>query len=324
MGVIKYFSFVLLVVMVLSVTHAQASKKKNWCSETVPYKMGMEKMTKLHFYFHDNITGDYPTTFKIAEAPGVSNTSSTFFGELLVGRAQGFFGFSARKDLSLIMGISLVFTGNKKFNGSTISIFTRNPIANTDREFPIVGGTGYFKLARGFVTGKTYWASGKNAIVEYTYDEVTFLLSDDITGDYPTTFKISEATGVSNTSSTFFGELYKVDDILTEGPDQNFRLVGRAQGFFGFSAQKDLSLIMGINLVFTGNKKFNGSTISSFTRNPIANTDRKFAIFGGTGYFKLTHGFVTAKVYWASGKNDIIEYTCCLRRKYREEIDLIH
>ncbi|KAI3899606.1 hypothetical protein MKW98_008394 [Papaver atlanticum] len=190
MGVMKYFSFVLVVVMVLSVTHAQASKKKNWCSETVPYKMGMEKMTKLHFYFHDNITGDYPTTFKIAEAPGVSNTSSTFFGELymaddpltvgpdpnsrLVGRAQGFFGFSAQKDLSLIMGISIVFTGNKKLNGSTISIFTRNPIANTDREFSIVGGTGYFKLARGFVTAKTYWASGKNAIVEYTCNIVHY------------------------------------------------------------------------------------------------------------------------------------------------------
>ncbi|MCL7023747.1 hypothetical protein MKW94_024465 [Papaver nudicaule] len=181
MGVMKYFSL-LVVVMVLSMAHAQASKK--WCSETVPYKMGMEKMTKLHFYFHDNITGNYPTTYKIAEAPGKSNSSSTFFGELymaddpltvgpdpnsrLVGRAQGIFGFSDEKELSLIMGISLVFTGNEKFNGSTISIFTRNPISLTDREFAIVGGTGYFQFARGFVTAKTYWASGKNAIVEYT------------------------------------------------------------------------------------------------------------------------------------------------------------
>lgn len=78
MGVMEYFSF--LVVMVLSVTHHSQA----WCGETVPYRMDMEKMTKLHFYFHDNITGDYPTSFKIAEAPGISNSSSTLFGELYI------------------------------------------------------------------------------------------------------------------------------------------------------------------------------------------------------------------------------------------------
>ncbi|KAI3899604.1 hypothetical protein MKW98_008392 [Papaver atlanticum] len=172
----EYFRF--LFVIVLSMTHSQA-----WCGETVPYKMSMEKMTKLHFYFHDNITGNYPTSFKIAEAPGISNSSSTLFGELyiidspltvgpepnsrLVGRAQGLYGFSDRNVFSLTMGISLVFTGSKKFNGSTISMFTRNPIADTDREFVIIGGTGYFQFARGFVTAKTYSSTIKNAIVEY-------------------------------------------------------------------------------------------------------------------------------------------------------------
>ncbi|XP_026385460.1 dirigent protein 11-like [Papaver somniferum] len=130
MGVMEYFSF--LVVMVLSVTHHSQA----WCGETVPYRMDMEKMTKLHFYFHDNITGDYPTSFKIAEAPVISNSSSTLFG-------------------------------SKKFNGSTINVFTRNPIADANREFVIIGGTGYFQFARGFVTAKTYSSTIKNAIVEY-------------------------------------------------------------------------------------------------------------------------------------------------------------
>ncbi|RZC64760.1 hypothetical protein C5167_008455 [Papaver somniferum] len=177
MAVMEYFSF--LAVMVLSMTHLSQA----WCGETVPYRMDMEKMTQLHFYFHDNITGDYPTSFKIAEAPGISNSSSTLFGELyvidspltvgpdpnsrLVGRAQGLYGFSDRNVFSLTMGISLVFTGSKKFNGSTVNVFTRNPIADTNREFVIIGGTGYFQFARGFVIAKTYSSTIKNAIVEY-------------------------------------------------------------------------------------------------------------------------------------------------------------
>ncbi|RZC44008.1 hypothetical protein C5167_036952 [Papaver somniferum] len=167
-------------VMVLSMAHSKADQNENWWSETVPYKMGTEKMTKLHFYFHD--TGN-PTAVKIAEAPG-SNSSATRFGELymtddplsegpdpnsrLVVRAQGLYGTSGMNESSLIMGISLVFVGNKKFNGSTISVFTRNPITHKEREFAIVGGTGYFQYARGFITAKPYWANGKNATVEYS------------------------------------------------------------------------------------------------------------------------------------------------------------
>lgn len=177
----KCFSFLVLVVaMVLSMFHAQADV--SWGDQTVPHKMGMEKMTRLHFYFHDVVTGDNPTAVRIAEARG-TKSSSTMFGALymiddpltegpdpdskLVGRAQGFYGHSGMSEMSLIMGMSLVFTGNEKFNGSSISVFTRNPITHTDRQFAIVGGTGYFQFARGYISGKTYRISGPDAIVEY-------------------------------------------------------------------------------------------------------------------------------------------------------------
>ncbi|MCL7023962.1 hypothetical protein MKW94_024941 [Papaver nudicaule] len=147
--------------------------------------MSMENMSNLHFYFHDNyITGNYPTSCKIGEAPGISNSSSTLFGELymldspltvgpaldsrVIGRSQCLYGFSDQNDFAFTMGISLVFTGIKKFNGSTINIFTRNPISHTYREFAIVGGTGYFEYARGFIIGKTYWYNIKNVILEYS------------------------------------------------------------------------------------------------------------------------------------------------------------
>ncbi|RZC44010.1 hypothetical protein C5167_036959 [Papaver somniferum] len=180
MGAMKFFSF-LAVAMVLSMSHSQA-QEGNWGDESVPYTMGPEKMTKLRFYFHDIITGENPTAVQIAQATG-TNTSSTMFGALmmiddpltegpdinstLVRRAQGFYGLSGQNEISLIMGMSLVFTANKKFNGSTISVLSRNAVTHTEREFAIVGGTGYFQFARGFISAKTYSFLVPNAVVEY-------------------------------------------------------------------------------------------------------------------------------------------------------------
>ncbi|XP_026390147.1 dirigent protein 2-like [Papaver somniferum] len=182
MASLKIFSFV-AVAMVLSMSHSQAHREGNWGDETVPYTLGPEMMTKLRFYFHDIVVGDNPTAIRIAEAPG-TNSSPTFFGALvmiddpltegpdinsrLVGRAQGFYGLSGMDEISLIMGMSLVFTANEKFNGSTISVFSRNPVTHTEREFAIVGGTGYFKFARGFISARTYNGTGPNPIVQYS------------------------------------------------------------------------------------------------------------------------------------------------------------
>ncbi|XP_026395926.1 dirigent protein 23-like [Papaver somniferum] len=108
----------------------------NW-GETVRYhRSGPEKLRKLHFYFHDIVTGDNPTAISIARAP-VTNSSPTAFGFLymmgdpltetanpnskLLGRARGLFGASsAHNEISLIMGISIVFTAKDRFKGSTM------------------------------------------------------------------------------------------------------------------------------------------------------------------------------------------------------------
>ncbi|MCL7032308.1 hypothetical protein MKW94_004175 [Papaver nudicaule] len=170
--------------MVISMmTLSQGDQSVNWGDQTgYPHKMGVEKMTRLHFYFHDVQNGKNPTAIRIAEAPG-SKASSTLFGAMnmmderltegpdpnskLVGRAQGFYGFSSKSEVSLIMGMSIVFTANKKFNGSTIVVLTQNAVTHTEREFAIVGGTGYFRFARGYISGKTYRITVPNSIIEY-------------------------------------------------------------------------------------------------------------------------------------------------------------
>ncbi|XP_031096416.1 dirigent protein 21-like [Ipomoea triloba] len=142
-----------------------------------------EKVTKLHFYFHDILTSKNPTALKIAESD-ITNKSATLFGFLamaddpltvgpepnsrIIGRAQGIYGSAAFNEIGLLMTLNFVFTEGE-YNGSTLSILGRNPILNEYREMPIVGGSGVFRLARGIATAKTYWfnATSNNAIVEY-------------------------------------------------------------------------------------------------------------------------------------------------------------
>ncbi|XP_009771303.1 dirigent protein 22-like [Nicotiana tabacum] len=141
------------------------------------------KITKLHFYFHDIVSGKNPTAIPIAQANSTSH-SPTSFGLLAVlddrltigpqinsttiGRAQGIVGAASIDEFSLLMSLNFVFT-NGKYNGSTLSLLGRNTVLNEYREMPIVGGSGVFRLARGVATAKTYFLSNSSgdAIVEY-------------------------------------------------------------------------------------------------------------------------------------------------------------
>ncbi|XP_059298283.1 dirigent protein 22-like [Lycium ferocissimum] len=140
------------------------------------------KMTKLHFYFHDIVSGKNPTAVPIAKANSTSH-SPTSFGLLAVlddrlttgpevnsttiGRAQGIVGAASLDEFSLLMGLNFVFT-HGKYNGSTLSLLGRNTVLNEYREMPIVGGSGVFRLARGVATAKTYvLRNNGDAIVEY-------------------------------------------------------------------------------------------------------------------------------------------------------------
>ncbi|KAI3861398.1 hypothetical protein MKW98_000350 [Papaver atlanticum] len=314
----------------------------NW-HDTIPSKptevFGKEKVTKLHFYFHDTISGNNPTGVVVARAATTAQ-SPTGFGLLaiiddpltegpeitskLIGRAQGLVGFASQEELASLMALSYVFTDGK-LNGSTISIVTRNPIMNPVREFPVVGGTGLFRFARGIANVKTYWANATSgdAIVEYNsiihqiqaqkvdwsgtvaYEEqfhnkttmkvtrLHFYFHDTVSGKNPTAIPIAQAS-TTYQSSTMFGTLRMIDDPLTEGSDPSSKVVGRAQGLYGFSGREKLSLIAAISYVFTDEKLKNGSSLSFLSHNPILNPVRELAVCGfaqiKTIFFNLTSG----------------------------------
>ncbi|XP_031095074.1 dirigent protein 22-like [Ipomoea triloba] len=143
-----------------------------------------EKITKLHFYYHDIVSGKNPTAYQIAQSNNFTAKSPTRFGALsvmddlltetpdpnsaVVGRAQGTYGFAALYEVGLLMTLNFFFTRGE-YNGSTLSVLGRNPYYNEYREMPIVGGTGVFRLARGIATAQTNYfnVTSDNAIVEY-------------------------------------------------------------------------------------------------------------------------------------------------------------
>ncbi|KAI3511963.1 hypothetical protein L1887_19125 [Cichorium endivia] len=129
------------------------------------------------------MSGDHSTALRVAQS-AISNTSHTGFGIVvmiddaltvglepsskIVGRAQGIYASTDLSEATLLMVMNYVFVEGK-YNGSTLSILGRNSVFSAVRELPIVGGSGLFRFAHGYVLAKTYFINTSNgdAIVEY-------------------------------------------------------------------------------------------------------------------------------------------------------------
>ncbi|XP_010243406.1 PREDICTED: dirigent protein 2-like [Nelumbo nucifera] len=164
---------------------AASSKPRGFARTLLPETLGLkrEKITHLHFYFHDIVSGRNPTAIKVAAAAS-TNRSLTEFGLVVVmddpltetpeptsrqvGRAQGIYSSASLDDLSLLMVLNYAFT-HGKYNGSTLSILGRNTVFSEVREMPVVGGTGLFRFARGYAQAKTHTIdlNTGDAVVEY-------------------------------------------------------------------------------------------------------------------------------------------------------------
>lgn len=173
----------LMMMVVISMVMALAEAKWAESVEARKEATPLETVTNLQFYFHDTVSGENPSAIRVAQAPATEK-SPTLFGALLmaddpltetpdpnsklVGRAQGLYGSSGKQELGLIMAMSFAFIDGT-YNGSSISIFGKNSALHPVRELPVVGGTGVFRLARGYAIAKTHWFDGSSgdAIVGY-------------------------------------------------------------------------------------------------------------------------------------------------------------
>ncbi|CAI9754853.1 unnamed protein product [Fraxinus pennsylvanica] len=73
-----------------------------------------------------------------------------------VGRAQGMYVTSALDGSNTHVLISIVFT-NEEYKGSTLEIQGSSAQFDRVREVAVVGGTGKFRLARGYVSFETIY-----------------------------------------------------------------------------------------------------------------------------------------------------------------------
>ncbi|XP_027353886.1 dirigent protein 23 [Abrus precatorius] len=143
-----------------------------------------ETVTNLQFFFHDTLSGKNPSAVQVAQPVDKNKSFTTLFGAImmaddpltetsdltskLVGRAQGLYGSSCQQEIGLLMAMSFSFTDGP-YNGSSFALMGKNSAMNPVREMPIVGGTGLFRMARGYALAKTHWLDPTtgDAIVGY-------------------------------------------------------------------------------------------------------------------------------------------------------------
>ncbi|XP_024168062.1 dirigent protein 23 [Rosa chinensis] len=152
------------------------------------------------------------------------------------------------------------------------------------------------------------WAESVEAKKEATPSETVtnlqFFFHDTVSGKNPSAVRVAQASN-TNKSLTLFGALLMADDPLTETPDPNSKLVGRAQGLYGSSGQQQLGLIMAMSFAFTDGP-YSGSSISIFGKNPALNPVRELPVVGGTGVFRLARGYAIAHTHWFDLSGDAI------------------
>lgn len=141
-----------------------------------------QKVTKLHFYLQDIVSGPNATNIPVAVANSTKK-SPTLFGligaiddpltkgpgrdSMIVGRAEGLITSASLEETAYHMTLSFVFTGGR-YNGSSLSVVGHNPFYHEYRELPVVGGSGDFRLARGSALLRTYsFEKTGDAVVEY-------------------------------------------------------------------------------------------------------------------------------------------------------------
>uniref|UniRef100_A0A0A9CDQ7 Dirigent protein n=1 Tax=Arundo donax TaxID=35708 RepID=A0A0A9CDQ7_ARUDO len=139
--------------------------------------------THLHFFMHDIVAGSNPTAVQIIKGPGSSTAPSLgmAFGDTsviddpvtetssatsaAVGRMQGFYMLSSQSGAVLMVCANLLLTTGD-YSGSTIAVMGRDDTAADVRELAVVGGTGKFRMANGYVLWKTASMNGPDATFE--------------------------------------------------------------------------------------------------------------------------------------------------------------
>jgi hypothetical protein len=154
-------------------------------TNTGVYQQSAQQSAVINFYMHDNLNTSPSSAVTVVQAPGNVNgaSNSEYFGAIavfddaltltsdpnsqLVGRGRGFYVFNSMDEGSTTLEFvwTAVFGENSGYSGSTISFKGYDKISDSDREIVITGGTGQFRMARGWATITTSASDGGAAIL---------------------------------------------------------------------------------------------------------------------------------------------------------------
>ncbi|KAF3337767.1 dirigent protein 21-like protein [Carex littledalei] len=142
-----------------------------------------EKPVHFHFYQHKTVSGSNPSAVKVVKGPIPLPVGPYSFGDIVVvddpltkgpdpnspllGRAQGLYTVMNSPTVEWVFNIVLTCG---EYNGSSIAIMGRDEIPLPVRELSVVGGTGAFRMARGYVLLKTYSVDITNGDAELEVD----------------------------------------------------------------------------------------------------------------------------------------------------------
>ncbi|XP_047065478.1 dirigent protein 22-like [Lolium rigidum] len=140
---------------------------------------------RMRLFMHDVLTGPGATAVVVVNGTGpvvLGGEPPLRFGQVVMiddsltegaspasrplGRAQGFYAFASMHGPALLLCMNVVLTAGP-YSGSTFTVFGRDNIVEPLRELSVVGGTGRFRMATGYVLWRTSsWEVHNNAVLE--------------------------------------------------------------------------------------------------------------------------------------------------------------
>ncbi|XP_044984142.1 dirigent protein 21-like [Hordeum vulgare subsp. vulgare] len=150
------------------------------------------------------------------------------------------------------------------------------------------------------------------AVAPATTTHLRFYMHDIVTAEAPgaaTAVRVVRGlTPLPNDPTNRFGDMYTIDDALTEGAGAASPVIGRAQGFYLFASRTDAALLLSANMVFTAGKH-NGSAVAVFARDAILDSVRELPVVGGTGAFRgaAGYGLLRTNTFNATTNNAVLQ-----------------
>ncbi|KAK8625157.1 hypothetical protein V6N13_090033 [Hibiscus sabdariffa] len=174
---------------ILIVCLSTVAVQSQYYSTSRPYDPVPEKVTDLRFFLHESLGGQNTTAVIIAQVNITSNNSTVPFGTLyvvddllqtgpepnseVIGNAQGLAVVAGINSTTAVTYFDLGFTTGE-LNGSSLSLFSRNPLVMSEREVSVVGGKGKFRMAKGFALLNPVVLNATTVIIEFNVTVVHY------------------------------------------------------------------------------------------------------------------------------------------------------